>query len=56
MLTLVLHEERPEIWPLLVAVFEHEPDVELSQEASWAFRSREDLDAVVGNQRFAYET
>jgi hypothetical protein len=52
---LILHEERPEIWPLLLNVFSQTPGIELSQEEWWAFNSRDDLDAVVLNERFAYE-
>jgi hypothetical protein len=52
---LILQEERPEIWPLLLAVFSQTPGVELSQEEWWAFDSRDDLNAVVLHERFAYE-
>lgn len=52
---LVLNEKRPEIWPLVMQVFSQTPGVELSQEEWWEFDSRLDLDAVVLNQRFAYE-
>jgi hypothetical protein len=52
---LVLNEERAEIWPLVVQVFSETPGVELSQEAGWQFDSRLDLDALVLNDRLAYE-
>jgi hypothetical protein len=52
---LVLHEDRAEIWPLLLQVFSQTPGIELSQEDWWQFNSRLDLDAVVLNARLAYE-
>jgi hypothetical protein len=55
LLVLILHELRRDIWPPLVDVFQEEPGIELSQEADWAFNSRRDLDAIVLNERFAYE-
>jgi hypothetical protein len=52
---LILHEERPAIWPLLLRVFSQTLSIELSHEDWWAFNSRDDLDAVVLNERLAYE-
>jgi hypothetical protein len=55
MVSIVLHEDRPDIWPLVRGVFESEPGVELSHEEEWAFNSRSDLDAILLNDHLAFE-
>lgn|SRR5262249_10777329 len=46
MVPVALHEPRPDVWPLLVKVFHREPGIELSQEATWVFNNRTDVDAI----------